>query len=142
MADTTKNYFTNQSTESKKAAVGGGVIVTDVDIRDLTATTDVVTIEGGNTYNVKVTLAGEVVDVTATDLDVRDLTSVTDSVAVEGGNVANVLVGIENEKVGIVDALQNIFLELRTITFLLNEGLNTKEDLDTLRKDFEADIGG
>jgi hypothetical protein len=35
------------------------------------------------------------------------------------------------------ELIQAILVEIKLLSFLINEGLNTKEDLDTLRKDLE-----
>jgi hypothetical protein len=40
------------------------------------------------------------------------------------------------------DVLNGILVELRVISHILNEGMNTKENLDILRHDEEEDIGG
>jgi hypothetical protein len=78
--------------------------------------------------------------------------AVTGSLAVTGPltdtelRAADVPVSLGSERVELADsineALQGIFTELRLIAHLLNEGLNTKEDLDTLRNDYESELGG
>ena len=50
--------------------------------------------------------------------------------------------GIHIASGDITDYSKDILIELRVISHLLNEGLNTKEDLDTLRKDYELELGG
>ena len=39
-----------------------------------------------------------------------------------------------------IELLEAILIELRVITSILNEGLNAKEDIDTLRSDEEKDL--
>lgn len=78
--------------------VSGSVTVsaTDLDIRNLTAASDAVTIQGGNTVDVSIDDGGNTITVdgtvitTATDLDIRDLTAASDSVTIQGGNTVDV----------------------------------------------------
>lgn|GEM_PF-4905178 len=60
------------------------VFATDFDIRDLTAASDTVSIEGGNTLDVSIDDGGNVITVDATDLDIRNLTAASDTVTVSG----------------------------------------------------------
>jgi hypothetical protein len=68
------------------------------------------------------------------------------TVAVEGGNTEEVAVSLGSEKVELASTTNESFLEILTelklVTHLLNEGLNTKENLDTLREDYESELGG
>ena len=66
------------------------VMATDFDIRDLTAASDTVSIEGGNAVDVSIDDGGNSITVDASDLDIRDLTSASDTVSIEGGNAVDV----------------------------------------------------
>jgi len=57
--------------------------------------------KGTQTNDVKITLDGETVTVSATDLDIRDLSSATDSIAIEGGNTTDVKVTLDSEVVAV-----------------------------------------
>lgn len=62
------------------------------------------------------------------------------------GDSAKVSGGLSSEEIkgeGLYvsgDVLNSILVELRVIAHILNEGLNTKENIDNLRKDEESDL--
>ena len=78
-----------------KLNAGISISNVDFDIRDLSSAQDEVKAiiradtAAAQTNDLKITLDGESVDVTATDLDIRDLTSVSDSVEAKQATFAN-----------------------------------------------------
>ena len=42
----------------------------------------------------------------------------------------------------MMEVLGNILIELRVLSTILNDGMNLKDDLNTLREDEEFDLGG
>jgi len=138
------------ASKNLKVAQQGTVDVqaTDLDIRDLSSTTDSVKVEGGNTNDVKVSLDGEridvqrvynvvdgtmsvsnTVDVQATDLDIRNLSSSTDSVKVEGGNTNDVKITLDGERADI-QRVFNVVDGTISIGSALPAGSNNIGDVD------------
>jgi hypothetical protein len=60
---------------------------------------------------------------------------------------SDVKVSLDNEGIhvtggDIIDYSRDILIELKLISYLLNEGFNTKENIDQLRDDIENELGG
>ena len=66
-------------------------------------------------------------------------TGLTQPELVESTVTVTGTVAQENQS-DIVDVLMSILTELRVIANILNSGLNTKEDIDSLRIDEESDL--
>jgi len=86
IGSTLDNSYTELVSIGSTLDAGITVEATDFDIRALDSSTDSVSIEGGNSTDVKITLDSETVDVTATDLDIRDLSYAQDSVEIIDGD--------------------------------------------------------
>lgn len=79
-------------------------------------------------------------------LKASDTLEVTGPVTDDELRATDVKTTLDNERVNLSDdiseALEGICIELKVISYLLNEGLNTKEDLDALREEYESELGG